>query len=73
MLTLELLNRTSQFSPLQDLNHKWTFWAEFMNKKRAGEIPHDMPGYMYCKWQNSQEKQWWQNHGREYEGFPAPE
>lgn len=54
----------------QDINYKWPWWTEFMNKKRSGEIPHDMPGYMYASWRNEQEKSWAQNHGREYEGFP---
>merc|ERR1712194_829790 len=57
----------------RDQNSKWCWWADFMNKKRAGDIEEDMPGYMYAKWHNRKEMIAWRNHGREYEGYPHPE
>merc|ERR1712194_667980 len=57
----------------RDNNLKWTWWADFVNKKRAGDIPVDVPGYMNAKFQTNLEKRWWRHHGREYDGFPPPD
>lgn len=53
----------------RDPNIKWNWWLEFMHKKRTGEIERDMPGYMYMKWNNNLEKNWWANHPKSYPGF----
>merc|ERR1712146_557991 len=36
----------------------WPWWNEIMQKKKRGEIPADMPGYMIAAYQNESEQRW---------------
>merc|ERR1712139_61065 len=36
----------------------WPWWNEIQQKKRKGEIPADMPGYMLAAYQNESEQRW---------------